>query len=122
MNQLSNQELSDKNEDLEASISDLQSEKARVDRLIQDLADANHYKSQFLATMSHELRTPLNAIIGYSELLMSPIYGVMNKQQTDRIDRIHRNGKHLTHLIDTILDMDKLESKQLNMKFEYFDV
>lgn len=117
-----NQELSDKNEGLQASISDLEREKARVDRLNQELADANHYKSQFLATMSHELRTPLNAIIGYSELLMSPIYGVMNKQQTDRIERIHRNGKHLTHMIDTILDMDKLESKKLNMKFEYFDV
>src|SRR5690606_25487352 len=74
-----NQELSDKNEDLKASISDLENERARIDRLNQELADANHYKSQFLATMSHELRTPLNAIIGYSELLMGPIYGALNK-------------------------------------------
>ncbi len=117
-----NQELAEKNENLQTTIADLEQEKGQVERLNKELRDSNRYKSQFLTMMSHELRTPLNAIVGYSELLTSPIYGAMNKQQIDRIERIHRNGKHLTYLIDTILDMDKLESKQLDIEFEPFNV
>lgn len=117
-----NQELSLKNEDLEENLLKLNHEKERVETLNLELADANRYKSEFLENMSHELRTPLNAIVGYSELLTSPIYGVLNKQQIDRVERIYRNGKHLSHLIDTILDMSRLEAENFQMNISDFNV
>ena len=64
-----------------ASQSVLAIQNARLFREIADkseqLALASEHKSQFLANMSHELRTPLNAILGYAELLVDGIYGVL---------------------------------------------
>ena len=72
---------------------------------------ANRTKSQFLAHMSHELRTPLHAIIGFSELIRDqaptkpgspPIAGYAADILT--------SGRHLLDLINTILDITKIES------------
>src|SRR5205823_66895 len=61
----------------------------------EQLALASQHKSQFLANMSHELRTPLNAILGYSELLVDGIYGVLPDRPKGVLERIQNNGKHL---------------------------
>jgi len=77
-----------------------------------DRADAaNQAKSQFLANMSHELRTPLHAIIGFSELIKeqaprSPPGPPLVEYASD----ILSSGRHLLELINTILDLSKVES------------
>ncbi|MGJ3238376.1 MAG: ATP-binding protein [Anaerolineae bacterium] len=117
-----NQELTAKNQDLEQLVEQLQQEKAHVGQLNRDLIASNQYKSEFLDNMSHELRTPLNAIIGYSELLISRIYGSINSQQHDRIDRIHQNGKHLSDLINMVLDLRYIETGTIQFEPCMFDV
>ncbi|HSH02371.1 MAG TPA: ATP-binding protein [Anaerolineae bacterium] len=77
---------------------------------------ANQAKSVFLANMSHELRTPLNAIINFSYILS--LDANMNADQTDYTNRIHRAGKHLLNLINEILDLAKIEAKQLSLAYE----
>jgi len=75
-----------------ASQSVLAIQNARLFREIADkseqLALASQHKSQFLANMSHELRTPLNAILGYAELLVDGIYGVLPDRPRGVLDRI----------------------------------
>lgn len=78
--------------------------------LYTEALEANRLKSMFLATISHELRTPLNAINGYSELLLSGIYGDLNNDQVDRVERVNRSGKHLLTLINDLLDLTKIEA------------
>jgi signal transduction histidine kinase len=107
---------------LQDSILQLAREKDQIDRLNMELVEANRFKSEFFANMSHELRTPLNSIIGYSELLLSPVYGTLNDKQTDRLERIHRNGQHLAQLIDMVLDLSKSESGKLQIDPVYFHV
>jgi signal transduction histidine kinase len=107
---------------LQDSILQLAREKDQIDRLNMELVEANRFKSEFFANMSHELRTPLNSIIGYSELLLSPVYGALNDKQTDRLERIHRNGQHLAQLIDMVLDLSKSESGKLQIDPVYFHV
>ncbi len=72
---------------------------------------ANQAKSQFLANMSHELRTPLHAIIGFSELIReqaprTPGGSALVEYAND----IVTSGRHLLELINTILDLSKVES------------
>jgi signal transduction histidine kinase len=76
---------------------------------------ASRAKSAFLANMSHELRTPLGAIVGYTELLLSNIYGQLTEVQTDRLTRVKTNAHHLLGIISDILDLSKIEAGRLDI-------
>jgi signal transduction histidine kinase/cytochrome b561 len=84
---------------------------------------ANRTKSQFLATMSHELRTPLNAIIGFSEIIKGELFGpVQNRNYVGYAADIFNSGTHLLQLINDILDMSHLESRQLELREQEVDL
>lgn len=100
---------------LHLTFSELHRQKNAVENLHLELASAYHHRLDMLATMSHELRTPLNSIIGYSELLRSQLYGHLNEKQSDRLERIHRNGLQLADLINSILDLNNAESQNLKL-------
>jgi signal transduction histidine kinase len=80
-----------------------------------ELHQVSQHKSQFLANMSHELRTPLNAVIGYTELTLDNIYGVVPDRMREVIARIQSNGRHLLGLINDVLDLSKIEAGQLTL-------
>ena len=71
--------------------------------------NANKAKSEFLAVMNHELRTPLNPIIAGSELLAE--IAASEEQQTIA-NMIHSAGEHLLSLINSVLDLSKLEAEK----------
>ncbi|HWZ69586.1 MAG TPA: GAF domain-containing protein, partial [Stellaceae bacterium] len=109
-----------------ASQSVLAIQNARMFREIADkseqLALASQHKSQFLANMSHELRTPLNAILGYAELLVDGIYGVLPDRPKGVLERIQNNGRHLLALINDVLDLAKIEAGQLTLTLEDYSL
>ena len=76
---------------------------------------ANRAKSEFLANMSHELRTPLNAIIGFSEALLSGLFGPSPPKHQEYIASIHASGQHLLSLVNDVLDMAKVEAGRLEL-------
>jgi len=72
---------------------------------------ANRAKSDFLAMMSHELRTPLNAVIGFSEMMINELFGPLsNDHYKDYTSHINRSATHLLGLINSILDLSKIEA------------
>jgi signal transduction histidine kinase len=119
---IANQQLRETNELLIRKNQELESQRQQIQLQNLKLLEASRLKSQFLATMSHELRTPLNAIIGFSQLLLRRSKGVLTTQQTDMIERILNNGKHLLELLNDILDLSKIESGRLELKPETFNV
>ncbi len=90
--------------------------------LYEQAIEANRLKSEFLANVSHELRTPLNAIIGYSELILTGIYGEMTDKQTDRLERVYSSGKHLLTLINDILDLSEIESGRMKLATQALNI
>ena len=84
---------------------------------------ASRAKSDFLAGMSHELRTPLNAIIGFSDVMMSEIYGEIPQQKyNEYIADINQSGIHLLNLINDILDISKIESGTAKLNESEVDI
>jgi GAF domain-containing protein len=86
----------------------------------REIEIASRHKSQFVANMSHELRTPLAAMLGYAELLQENIYGALPAKATPILGRIQSNGKHLLGLINTVLDISKIESGQFKLNLSEY--
>ncbi|PKQ61717.1 hypothetical protein BZG02_14935 [Labilibaculum filiforme] len=80
---------------------------------------SDQLKSSFLANMSHEIRTPMNAIIGFSKLLTMTN---SQKKQSYYTSIIYENGHILLTLINDIIDISMIESKQLKIKKSNFKV
>ncbi|MCW0481146.1 PAS domain-containing sensor histidine kinase [Gaoshiqia sediminis] len=76
--------------------------------------EADQLKSAFLANISHEIRTPMNAIIGFSRMIGSPDFDLEEKNRF--IDIIISNGKLLMEMINDMISISKIESKQVIAK------
>ncbi|HUI27749.1 MAG TPA: ATP-binding protein [Candidatus Kryptonia bacterium] len=91
-------------------------------RLVERLEQADRLKSEFVATMSHELRTPLNIILGYNELLLEGIFGSLNSEQHDSLQRIHKNTLELLELINATLDLSRLAAGRMPLEQQLISV
>ena len=83
---------------------------------------ANEAKSTFLANMSHELRTPLNAIIGFTRIVQRKAQGQLPEKQIDNLGKVLSSGEHLLNLINTILDIAKIEAGRMDITPGRFQV
>ena len=89
----------------------------------RDMAlEANATKSKFLANMTHELRTPMNAIIGYTEILKEEMIEKNMPEFQDDLEKIGDSAKILMELINSILDLSKIESGKMEIKLESFKI
>ncbi|MBT9311969.1 response regulator [Leptothoe kymatousa TAU-MAC 1615] len=120
------EQLMELNRDLDSRVQDRttklmkameEAEEARV-----KAEDANRSKSEFLANMSHELRTPLNAIIGYSEMLEEEATDVGEEDFVPDLQKIQGAGKHLLGLINSVLDLSKIEAGRMELFLEEFSI
>jgi signal transduction histidine kinase len=104
-------------DELENTKSELEAASANLSQALEAAALANQAKSQFLATMSHELRTPLNAVIGFSEMLVSEIFGPLgHARYREYAGDIRASGAHLLSLINDILDLSRLDVGQAELE------
>ena len=89
----------------------------------RELESATQAKSDFLTHMSHELRTPLNAINGFAETLLNagPDDPLTDYQQ-DRLTRILQSGRKLLELINTLLDLAKIEAGKMEVTLQRFEL
>jgi PAS domain S-box-containing protein len=101
------------------AISDITARKQAEEELreARDQAEAaTRAKSHFLANMSHELRTPLNAIIGFSRLVMRRSRDTLETKQYENLGKILVSAEHLLALINTILDLSKIEAERMETR------
>jgi signal transduction histidine kinase len=101
---------------------EVQARTRELAKTVEDLEIASQHKNQFVANMSHELRTPLAAILGYAELMQEGFYEPLGQKSLDALTRIHSNGKHLLGLINTVLDIAKIESGQFTLNMSEYAI
>ena len=80
--------------------------------------EASRMKTEFLASMSHELRTPLNGIIGFAELLKDDAQDDITRENAEVIEK---SGYHLLNLVNTILDVAKIEAGAMTLVVQPVD-
>ena len=96
-----------------AQVHVLREERNRLKKANARAELANQAKSAFLANMSHEIRTPMNAILGYVELLQGT---TSSQDDLDALAIIRRNGNHLLEIINSILDLSKIEADRVEVE------
>ncbi|MCC6763741.1 MAG: GAF domain-containing sensor histidine kinase [Deltaproteobacteria bacterium] len=77
-------------------------------RLVEEVQQASRLKTEFVSTMSHELRTPLSVILGYADMLDEP--GLDPDEHRRTLARIRRAGLELLEMIETTLNIGRLEA------------
>ncbi len=96
---------------------------AEVKEKNEALQRANHLKSQFLANVTHELRTPLHSIISYGALILEGfVDGELSAEQEEHIQFMVRRAEDLSHLVDDMLDLSKIEADRIEVTPEPLDL
>ncbi len=106
--------LTDINTNLEKRVEERTFEVRRALALVEE---SSRLKSQFLANMSHELRTPLNAIIGFTGIMMAGMAGEVDDDARHMISRVQANSERLLGLIDSVLDLAKIEAGRIEIMY-----
>ncbi len=92
--------------------------------LIEDVTEAKLFiqsKNQFLAITSHQLRTPLTIETGNIELLLTGAKGELNEEQRKILNNTQIASRRLISLVNDILDVVKIEAKELAFQTESLD-
>jgi len=104
-------------------ISGLKQVQEDLRRASLEAQEASQAKSRFLSSMSHELRTPLNAIYGFAQLIeLDAQEQPGGEQQADYAREIVNASRHLTALVEDILDLSSIESRRQQLQFSSVDV
>jgi signal transduction histidine kinase len=89
---------------------------AELGKMNQELQEANHAKSEFIAAMSHELRTPLNVIMGNAELTGDGFFGDINPEQKKSMTQIRHHSQFLLKLVNDVLALSRLDAKKMSIE------
>ena len=100
-------------------ISKLKETQSQLEAASRAALAASKAKSEFLSSMSHEIRTPMNAILGTADLLTET---PLNSDQSRYVDTLVSNGNALLELINSVLDLARMESGRLSLETTAFDL
>ena len=99
---------------------ELQIKNRELEEKTKESLEASRLKSELLANMSHELRTPMNAIIGFTHRVIKKCTDILPDRQLRNLKTVERNAHHLLGLINSILDVSKVEAGRMEVLIEPF--
>lgn len=111
--------LQEANNQLESRIRDRTAELEQALHIAQEL---NREKTLLFSNLTHELRTPLHAILNFSDFAREKYGKVPEEKIMGYLGRIHKSGTRLLHLVDDILDLNKLNAEGREKHFEPVDL
>ncbi|MBM4330267.1 MAG: response regulator [Deltaproteobacteria bacterium] len=94
----------------------------QLEKSIKELRKIDEIKSEFVSVASHELRTPLAAIKNAVQLILKGKTGTINETQVKFLSMAERNINRLMNILNDLLDISRIESGKMMMKFEEMDL
>ncbi|MDH4267823.1 MAG: ATP-binding protein [Deltaproteobacteria bacterium] len=95
---------------------------SELEKSIQELRKLDEIKSEFVSVASHELRTPLAAIKNAIQLILTGKTGAINEAQVKFLSIAERNINRLTNILNDLLNLSRIESGKMEIKFEKLDL
>ncbi len=89
-----------------------------LNETLNELKILSRRKTDFVSAVSHELRTPLTSIKGYVSILLTEKLGKVPPEVKERLIKINRHSDELTHLVNDMLDIARIESGKFEMKLQ----
>ncbi len=112
------QEVDEKTKSVNEELEKRKNMDIELKKALKKAEDANYVKSAFLSNMSHEIRTPLNGIIGFSELLLTELSLMENKELYDYANGIRESGDRLLSLLNNIIDISRMEANDMEIQLK----
>jgi signal transduction histidine kinase len=84
-------------------------QRERLQAIAEELRRSDEAKTQFISIVSHQLRTPLNTIKGYLSLFLEGIYGELDAQKRQPMERLFRSSERLIHLVNDLLGISQIQ-------------
>ncbi len=113
------EELYNARDDLEKKVKERTNELVRSLREIETISRA---KTDFISGVSHELRTPLTSVKGFSSLLVAEKFGKLPEEAKKRLQTINENVDKLVDMVNTLLDIARIESGKTEVKIAPADI
>ena len=120
--ELQTKQLAERNIEAEEKKREVEQAKLLVEEKVGELAISSRYKSEFIANMSHELRTPLNSLLILAEQLEDNPDRNLSDAQVEYASIIRASGQDLLKLLNTILDLAKIESGTVSVELVDVDL
>lgn len=102
--------------DVTDTVHEEQKKEKMLSDALEDAKRANEAKTVFLSNMSHDMRTPLNGVIGFTNLA---IESSSMEEKNEYLGKIKTSGEFLVQLINSTLDLSKIESHKMTLIYEY---
>jgi signal transduction histidine kinase len=96
---------------------------AERERILREEAEKlSQAKTEFIAIASHQLRTPLTVISGYLSMILDGDYGEISQKIKDIIKKVLQSAQRLIRLVNSILDISKIEAGEIEMNWQRVDL
>ncbi|HEY2853253.1 MAG TPA: ATP-binding protein [Gemmatimonadaceae bacterium] len=84
-------------------------QRERLQEIAEELRRSDEAKTEFISIVSHQLRTPLNTIKGYLSLLLEGVYGRLDTEKREPMERLSRSSERLIHLVNDLLGISRIQ-------------
>jgi signal transduction histidine kinase len=113
------EEIYNAKDELEKKVKERTNELVKSLREIEAISKA---KSDFISNVSHELRTPLTSVKGFSSLLVAEKFGKLPEEAKKRLETIDENVNKLVNMVNTLLDIARIESGKTEVNIAPADI
>jgi len=93
-------------------------QREKLEALTKRLEELDRTKSEFVSIASHQLRTPLTAMKGYISMILEGSYGIPGTKQKKPLESIFESNERLIRLVNDLLNVSRIESGKIEMKWE----